>query len=178
LCLACGGSEFTIAATGEADGGPDGMPGQSDATASGDARASGEAAADTGPIVVVDGATPLDAPSPSCPNIAGAYAVVIVEAAGCGDLSATAPQCIQQDALGCALTFVSMGLANTAAVNGNATLQGRNFSDAQLKEGTVDRSGCTGTWDGVTSTLSVDCGGTGTAQSCIVALRRTAARCP
>jgi hypothetical protein len=145
--------------------------GQSDATASGDG------AADTGPIVVADGATPVDASGPACPNIGGAYTVVLVDAAGCGDLSASAQQCIQQDAQGCAISFVSMGSSNTAAINGNATLQGRSFMGAQLKEGTADRSGCTGVWDGVTSTLTVDCGGAGTTQSCVVSLRRTGARC-
>jgi hypothetical protein len=165
LCLACGGSEFTVAATGGVDAGSDGTGG------------SGDGAADTGPIVVADGATPVDAPSAACPNITGVYTVVIVDAAGCGDLSAAAGQCIQQDTQGCAITFMSMGSSNTAAINGDATLQGRSFMGAQLKEGTADRSGCTGVWDGVTSTLTVDCGGAGTTQSCVVSLRRTGARC-
>jgi hypothetical protein len=160
MCLACGGPEFAIA-SGEGEGGPSGA----------DARGTSDAPPDTGPVVGGDAATP------ACPNVAGAYAVAIVDAIGCGDLSITAPQCIQQNSQACAITFVSQDSTNTAAINGDATLQDRTFGGAQLKEGTVDRSGCTGVWDPTTSTLTVDCGGVGTAQSCVVSLRRTAAHC-
>jgi hypothetical protein len=163
LGLACGGPEFTVGVAGQGEAGTSG--------------GSPDAASDSSPVTPGDAGSPKDAATPACPNVAGGYAVVLVDATGCGDLSITAPQCIQQDPLGCAITFVSQGSSNTAAINGNATLQGRSFTDAQLKEGTVDRSGCSGIWDATTSTLTVDCGGAGSVQSCIASLRRTAARC-
>jgi hypothetical protein len=152
VSLACGGPEFTVAVAGPTT----------------------DAASEAGPD---DAAPSKDAATADCPNVAGAYAVVLVDAVGCGDLSLMASQCIQQDTQGCAITFVSQGSSNTAAINGNATLQGRSFTGAQLKEGTVDRSGCSGIWDATTATLTVDCGGVGSAQSCVASLRRTGARC-
>jgi hypothetical protein len=52
-----------------------------------------------------------------------------------------------------------------------------SFDGAALTEGTVDRTGCTGTWDATTSTMTVDCGGTGSSQSCVVALTQTGTKC-
>jgi hypothetical protein len=163
VCLACGGPEFTVGGAVPGEAGPGG--------------GGNDAASETGFGSSGDAAPSKDAATPACPNVAGSYAVVLVDATGCGDLSITAPQCIQQDPLGCAVTFVSQGSSNTAAINGDATLQGRSFTGAQLKEGTVDRSGCSGIWDATTATLTVDCGGTGSVQSCIASLRRTGARC-
>jgi hypothetical protein len=120
----------------------------------------------------------MDAPNAPCPDVSGAYSIVILQGAGCGDLSAVARQCIQEDTQGCAITFVSQGSSNTAAINGDPLLQADgSFDNASLKEGTVDRTGCTGSWDARTSTMTVDCGGTGSSQSCVVALTRIAARC-
>jgi hypothetical protein len=80
----------------------------------------------------------------------------------------------------CAISFVSNGSgAGGNALNGNASLSGTgDFSGAAIREGTVQRTGCTGTWNGATSTLTVDCGGMGTSQSCVATLVRTAAVCP
>jgi hypothetical protein len=118
----------------------------------------------------------MDAPNAPCPDVSGAYSIVLIQAAGCGDLSPTARQCIQQQ--GCAITFASQGLANTSAIDGDPTLQADgSFDGAALKEGMVPRTGCTGTWDAMTSTMTVDCGGSGSSQSCVVALTRTGTRC-
>ena len=38
---------------------------------------------------------------------------------------------------------------------------------------TYNGSGCTGSWSSTTSNLTIDCGGTGTSQSCVVTLTRT-----
>jgi hypothetical protein len=45
-----------------------------------------------------------------------------------------------------------------------------------LREGTANRTGCTGTWNA--GTMTVDCGGTNTSQSCVVDLVRVSDTCP
>jgi hypothetical protein len=94
------------------------------------------------------------------------------------DLDPSAPQCIRQDQQ-CGITFVSQGQSNAAGINGDPTLTNDgSFDGAALKEGTFDRTGCTGTWNALASTMTVDCGGTGSSQACVVALTRTGTRCP
>jgi hypothetical protein len=51
------------------------------------------------------------------------------------------------------------------------------FSNAAINEGSAPRTGCTGAWNGGTSTLVIDCGGTGTGQSCEATLTRMVAAC-
>ena len=107
-----------------------------------------------------------------CPDQHGAYAISI-SGQGCGDLSASASECVTQSA--CAITFASSG----AALNGTAMLgMDGSFTGAAITEGTVNRTGCTGTWASGTSTLTVDCGGIGTSQSCVATLTRTSKTCP
>jgi hypothetical protein len=208
LSLACGGSSSTDLLNGGADSGADGSAsdtgsssngdattadsgmGKIDAAGAGgdsaqpteggdDATANGDAtASDDGPPTV-PGDSASDAPNAPCPDVSGAYSVSIVQAAGCGDLNPTARQCIQQNPQGCSIMFVSQGLANVSAINGDPTLQNDgSFDSGALKEGSVNRTGCTGSWDAATSTMTVDCGGSGSSQSCVVALTRTGARCP
>jgi hypothetical protein len=106
-----------------------------------------------------------------CPDQHGAYSVAI-SGQGCGNLDASAPECITQTA--CAITF-----ASNAALDGSAMLgMDGSFTGAAIMEGTVNRTGCTGTWVAGTSTLSVDCGGVGSSQSCIATLTRTSKMCP
>jgi hypothetical protein len=69
----------------------------------------------------------------------------------------------------CVADFRSTAAGQLGAIVGTAMLQpDGSFSGADLQLGTVNRTGCTGTWDAPTSTLVVDCGGVGTSQSCIV----------
>jgi hypothetical protein len=107
-----------------------------------------------------------------CPNQAGAYSIAL-SGAGCGDLSATAPECITQSA--CAVTFTASagGLAGTASLGMDGS-----FTGAAITEGTGNRTGCTGTWNAGTSTLTLDCGGVGSSQSCVATLTRTSQSCP
>jgi hypothetical protein len=199
LVVGCGGPGFTAATGAEVDSGSskDGSASEVDATTNDSAAtadggngaedASGEVSPASGDATASDGAQAsdggivgADAPPPPCPYVGGAYAVTLVEAAGCADLNPAAPQCIRQDRqAGCGITFVSQGLATVgAAINGDPTLQNDgSFGDGSLKEGTVNRGGCTGTWDATRSTMTVDCGGTGSSQSCVVALKRTADIC-
>jgi hypothetical protein len=115
-------------------------------------------------------ASPFDAGP--CPDQHGAYSISL-SGQGCGNLSATGPECITQNA--CAITFTTSagGLAGTAALGMDGS-----FTGAAINEGTSNRTGCTGTWDPGTSTLTVDCGGVGSSQSCIATLMRTASMCP
>jgi hypothetical protein len=78
----------------------------------------------------------------------------------------------------CAFQLVSTTSGVTPAVNGVIDLQSDgSFSGAALQEGTVQRTGCTGQWDAATQTLTIDCGGLGSSQSCVVTMKRTGSSC-
>jgi hypothetical protein len=120
-----------------------------------------------------------DGAPPACPLVAGAYSVTILDGSGCGaTLNANARQCILQ--AGCAVTFSSTATGNAkVALNGAASLQSDgSFTGAAITEGTLARTGCTGSWDSGTSTMTVDCGLTGSSQSCVLAVQRTGSVCP
>jgi hypothetical protein len=120
-----------------------------------------------------------DAAAPPCPDVHGGYAITAVDATGCGSsFDVGARQCIRQgQSAACGIQFQSMG-SSMVAINGEATLQSDgSFSGAALTEGTLNRTGCTGTWDSGSSTLTVDCGGTGSSQACVLSLKRTGTIC-
>jgi len=105
----------------------------------------------------------------------GGYSIAS-SGAGCGDLSTTASQCIQQ--VGCSASFISNPAGSERALNGTTTLgSDGSFTNGSITEGTASRTGCTGTWDASAQTLTVDCGGMGSSQSCVVTLTRTGATC-
>jgi hypothetical protein len=109
-----------------------------------------------------------------CPDESGSYTIALM-GAGCGDTSAGAPECLTQT--GCALTLTSSGAAGSG-LNGTVNLDDAGtFSNGAVREGTGNRTGCVGTWAPGTSTLTVDCGGVGTSQSCVTTLSRTSATC-
>lgn len=165
VVAACGAALFACDSSSTSANGDGGV----DASASVDLASSDGAAAD-----LSNGA---DSGGP-CPDVFGKYSVA-ASGQGCGDLNANAPQCIQGTNTVCAAHFVSAPPGGTGAVNGMASLkQDGSFDGAALIFGTVQRSGCTGTWDPGTSTMTVDCGGTGSSQSCVVTLVRTASTCP
>ena len=113
-----------------------------------------------------------------CPNVFGTYSVSIM-GQGCSDLNASAPQCIKGTSTVCAAHFVSVPASGPGAVNGQASLMSDgSFANAMLLFGSVQRSGCVGTWDPATSTMTADCGGIGSSQSCVVTLTRTSTSCP
>jgi hypothetical protein len=115
------------------------------------------------------------APAP-CPDELGAY-TVMTAGAGCGDLAAGAPQCIQVGATSCQVQLVSQSAAGSA-LNGTVNLDVTgSFASGAVKEGSAQRTGCTGAWNSVTSQLTVDCGGVGTSQSCVATLARTGKAC-
>ncbi len=112
----------------------------------------------------------------ACPDEHGAYSIS-VSGAGCGDLDPSAAQCVQQ--VGCSLSFISNPAGASRALNGSTTIgSDGSFIGASITEGSTPRSGCTGTWDNTAQTLTVDCGGTGSSQSCVVTMVRTGSTCP
>lgn len=150
----------------------DGAPGSSgagttDGAASGDASASDSSSGD-GAIGMTD------APAPPCPDVAGAYAITLTQATGCGSLNVTATECVRSNG-GCSFEFRSSATSGGAgAIDGTFTLNSSGtFEGAALSEGSASRTGCTGSWSMSTSTMTVDCGGTGTVQSCVATLLRT-----
>jgi hypothetical protein len=115
-----------------------------------------------------------------CPNVFGAYSMLMTTGQGCGDLNTSAPQCIQGTSTACFAHFVSVVAGGgTGAVNGGAMLQmDGSFSGASLIFGTAQRTGCVGSWNEATQTMTANCGGTGSTQSCTVTMVRSAATCP
>lgn len=171
---ACGGSDFGTAFGNPSDGGGDGSSDGSSATSDGGGD-DGATASDGGGGM--PDATPRRDSGGNCPDVVGLYAITVVDGAGCGDLNPVARQCIRQNT--CGILFRSEVPQGTIpAINGTANLAADgSFMNATLTEGTVMRSGCTGTWDDATSTMTVDCGGTGSSQSCVLSLLRTNVLC-
>jgi hypothetical protein len=127
-----------------------------------------KATPDASPDAVVDAGP--------CPDQHGAYTVAI-SGQGCGNLNASAPQCIMQSA--CSITLASSAATGGNALNGTAMLaMDGSFTGAAITEGTLNRTGCVGAWNASTKALTVDCGGVGTSQSCRATLTRTSTTCP
>src|SRR5947199_169371 len=76
----------------------------------------------------------------------------------------SAPICIQETS--CSITLSTTGnggneVSGTTPIGADGSLSG-----AAIMEGTSARTGCVGTWATSTSTLTIDCGGVSTSQSC------------
>ena len=191
LGAACGGASDPGLAGGEG-GGDGGEGGRGDGGAGPDSTANdgassdapmetaSESAADSPADVVADvqaSDAPGDGAAVPCPDVSGLYNMSAVDATGCGDLNLLALECIKQST--CSIVFQSRVTAAGSGIDGDPALQSDgSFANGALKEGTSSRSGCAGTWDGSTSTMTVDCGGKGSSQSCVVALTRKAGKCP
>jgi hypothetical protein len=125
---------------------------------------------------------PTDAPA-ACPDLGGFYSITPVQGLGCGSgFNASASECIHQQA--CDISIIVMVTPPDGGFNigitGLATLASDgSFTSAALREGTLNRTGCTGTWDSGSGTLTVDCGGVDSGQACLVTLTRTSSiACP
>jgi hypothetical protein len=128
------------------------------------------------PDAAVDAGLDAAVDAGACPDQHGAYSIVL-SGQGCGDLNASAPECITQST--CSITLASSAPSGGNALNGTAMLgMDGSFTGAAITEGTVNRTGCTGTWNASASALTVDCGGVGSSQSCIATLTRTSKTCP
>jgi hypothetical protein len=99
---------------------------------------------------------------------------------GCGDLATSALQCIKESPGACAELLASSptGATPGRGVDGIlVTNMSGGFDNGALKLGSVARTGCTGTWDAQQGVLTIDCGGMGSTQSCVVTLTRTGKAC-
>jgi hypothetical protein len=199
---ACGGSGSSGGLGGGSDGAANGEtssaadsgtasdgtgPG-TDSSNAGDAPGTGQDSSTTDSGATNDGSASKgdasdaagDGPPAPCPDERGAYAITAVDATGCGSsFNVGARECIRQgQSTACGIQFQSTG-STMVAINGAASLQNDgSFSGAALTEGTLNRTGCTGMWNANSSTLTVDCGGTGSSQACVLSLKRTGATCP
>jgi hypothetical protein len=178
VLVACGsgGSSTTTIDSGAGDDGSGSSSGADDsggrdATGSSSGSSSGSSGGDA----VADGPV-LDAGP--CPDIVGSYGQISTEGQGCSDLNLVASECIMLAQQQCAFQLVSPTTGSIPAVNGTVVLTvAGSFTGAMLKFGTVQRSGCVGQWDAPTQTLTLDCGGMGTSQSCTVTLVRSSTTC-
>jgi hypothetical protein len=156
--VACGGTGGT-----PLDGGNDGTAGNDSGNDSGN-DASSDVASDT------SGDT-----GAQCPNESGLYSVAF-SGQGCGNVSNNAPICITETS--CTITLATKGSGGSNEVSGTTPiLNDGSFTGAAINEGSMNRTGCVATWDNGSSTLTIDCGGTGTSQSCRATLVRTNANC-
>jgi hypothetical protein len=200
LFLACSGSTATL---GGGDGGSSSEGGSGDAT-SGGSSSGGGSGSGGGDAAKGDGASDASSgpdgssggpdssgggPDSSggdgttseggaCPDITGTYGQISTSGLGCGDLNTKAPECIVLAQEVCAFQLTSSS-GVIPAVNGTVVLASDgSFSNASLQFGTIQRTGCTGQWDAGSKTLTLDCGGTGTTQSCVVTMVHSGAPCP
>ncbi|HEY4118285.1 MAG TPA: hypothetical protein VGM56_10530 [Byssovorax sp.] len=103
--------------------------------------------------------------------------MIVTTGAGCGDLDTNAPACARGIGPTCDYQLSSASVTGSS-VNGTIDLQpDGTFSMAMILEGTVQRSGCDGSFSG--DTLVIECGGTDPTKSqyCEVTLTRTADTC-
>lgn len=111
----------------------------------------------------------------SCLDETGKYSITS-SGSGCGALTTAVPICINQiKACTVSITTDSSG-ANVVSGQIDINADG-SMTNATVQEAASTRTGCVGAWDAASSTLTIDCGGTGTSQSCRVTLVRTAASC-
>jgi hypothetical protein len=179
LANGCGSGTFTASGSGASVSTSSGQSSSGTASGTGGAGtgSSGTGGSGTGGSTgTTSSGTTSSSGSAPCPDELGAYSVAGA-GAGCGDLAAGAPQCIQAGGAICQVQLVSQGPAGSA-LNGTVDLDmSGNFANGAVKEGTVQRTGCTGMWNAVTGQLTVDCGGVGSSQSCIATLTRTGKTC-
>jgi len=167
LVIACGGADATSINGPTPDGGSDSSANSDSGNGSDSGNKDSGNGNDSGPGVDAG----------PCPDESGAYTVML-SGQGCGDANANAPECIKQMACNITLSSVLSNPNSKPALNGTASLaMDGSFMNAPIKEGTINRTGCVGAWDGNAQTLTVDCGGVNTSQSCRAVLTRTKALC-
>ena len=200
IVAACGGSSSTIpdvADSGGSDGGGPGTSSDSGGTADGTAgdtggETDGNTPTEGGPDAsfLGDSALTLDGnDGGGCPNTLGGYAPLVATGMGCGDFNSLAKQCVlpapgsgASGANACLVRFNSEQPMTIPAVNGPQLgvdiKSDGTFDNAALRLGTMSRTGCIGSFNEGTQTMTVTCGGTGTSQSCTITLVRSSLTCP
>jgi hypothetical protein len=97
----------------------------------------------------------------ACPDLFGAYTIK-TSAGMCGNFNKTAPQSIDGNDTTCAAHFVSAPAKGNPAINGATNVDALGgFKDVKLTLGTEQRNPCTGTYNALTQTMTVKCGGAG-----------------
>ena len=159
----------------------DGGGGSGSGTGNGDAGGA-DSATDTGSTGDAASGDATSTDAAACPTITGNFTGnIMTSGQGCGDLSPSGRECIILAQEACAFQLVSSSPSGLApsAVNGVVNLASDgSFSGAALTFGTISRTGCTGQWSQGNQTLTLDCGGTGSSQSCTVTMVRTNMACP
>jgi hypothetical protein len=192
IAIACGGSSpssIDDTSGGASDAGAGGAnadgnvgSGSGDGGGTTNDGGGGGTGSDGGPTTGSDGGGPTkDAGGGAdsgllCPDEGGKYTIAL-EGQGCGNLSASSSECITQPSCNAFIAPLSgggQGLGTNSPVS--LGLDG-SFTMGSIKEGNLDRTGCAGKWDPVKSVLVIDCGGTGTAQSCVVTMTRVSTSC-
>ena len=190
IIVACGGSSSDVGIIPGADsGGTDGTT--TNDSSSTDTGSGGDTSVTDGGMgrdtsFLGDSALTLDGnDGGGCPNVIGGYSFLVASGLGCGDLDVTAKQCILYGGAAgnaCLIHFQSEQPTPGRAINGPNPaadlLADGTFSGAALREGTFNRTGCTGSFNTATQTMTVNCGGTGTSQSCTVTMVRSSLACP
>lgn len=199
VIAACGGSGSTVADSpdsggggGTDSGGTEGdAAGNADGTTSDTGSGTDGSTADGGSdsSFLGDSALTLDGnDGGGCPNVLGGYSPLVATGMGCGDFNSLAKQCVLPgsgsagSANACLVRFNSEQPATIPAVNGpiggvDIKTDG-TFDMAALKLGTINRTGCVGSFNESTQTMTVTCGGTGTSQSCTITMVRSSVTCP
>ncbi len=105
----------------------------------------------------------------TCPALAGKYDP---SGSGAACPSGGGPAiCITQT--GCTITFGAGNISGNIAIGTDGS-----FTNQAVMEGSLSRSGCDGTWDQGSATLSITCGGaTDSSQSCVETLTRKSTSC-
>jgi hypothetical protein len=200
VLAACGGSGSTITDGADSGGGAGADSGGTENDAAG--NADGTTASDTGSApdgttadggfdssFLGDSALTLDGnDGGGCPNALGGYKPLVATGMGCGDFNSLAKQCVlpaagsPSGANACLVRFNSEQPMTIPAVNGPVNgvdiKTDGSFDNAALKLGTIARSGCVGSFNEGTQTMTVTCGGTGTSQSCTITMVRSSVPCP
>lgn len=201
VIAACGGSGSTVTDSGDSGAGvgPDsgGTPtedaaGNADGTTSDTGSGPDGTTPDGGfdSSFLGDSALTLDGnDGGGCPNVLGGYKPLVATGMGCGDFNSLAKQCIlpgpggsASGANACLVRFNSEQPATIPAVNGpingvDIKTDG-TFDMAALRLGTMNRTGCVGSFNESAQTMTVTCGGVGSSQSCTITMVRSSVTCP
>ncbi len=112
---------------------------------------------------------------PTCPPLGGTYSM-IATGLGCDGVADTAGECIKMGNAPCEFSIDTNGAGVAGSIDVDST---GGFTNATLKLNGTTRTGCMGsvTQGAAMKTIVVDCGGTGTSQSCHIVLTRTADGC-
>lgn len=180
-----GASGTTTAGTSSSSGtgtGTTSTSGTGGATTTSTSSTSSTSTSSTTTVTTTTTTTTTTTLTSGCPDETGTYSVTAV-GMGCGDLVTTLPQCIKTGNVECQydIVYKDMGGGQKGVEGAVSVNPFGGFTNGMIQEGSAQRSGCVGVWKpGVgtnPSTLTIDCGGIMTSQSCHVVLTRLDGGC-